>query len=321
MKAIVSEIYGGPEILQLKQVDKPIPKDDQVLVKVHASSINPLDWHFMRGTPRMARLAMGGFFKPTITILGADIAGRVEAVGKNIKEFKPGDEVFGTPKGLGGLAEYVCSKENVLVTKPANITFEQAAAIPVAALTALQSLHGNFQPGKRVLINGSSGGVGTFTVQIAKVFGAVVTAVCSSKNADLVKSIGADQIIDYTKEDFTQTGQCYDLIVDNVGNRTVSEFRRALNKNGKCVIVGYTSNGLMFQHLLWGPFSSIGKSRKVGMMATAQSNKKDLLLLKEFVESGKVKPVIDKSYPLQETADAMRYLETGRARAKVVITL
>ena len=321
MKAIVYEKYGAPDVLELKEVEKPVPKDNQVLVKIHAASVNPLDWHFMRGSPRMARLAFG-LTKPKIKILGADLAGTVEAVGAKVKDFQPGDEVFGNPKGLGALAEYACVPENGIVLKPANASFEEAASIPVAAITALQGLrdYGKIQPGQRVLINGAAGGVGTFSVQIAKSFGAVVTGVCGTANLEMVKSIGADFVIDYTKEDFTKRDDRFDLILDNVGNRSVSDYRRILNAGGKCVIVGYTSPGLLLQHMFWGPVTSwVGE--KVTSMGNAKPNRNDLMFLKELVESGKVKPVIDRRYPLSETAEAIRYLETGHARGKVVITM
>lgn len=322
MKAIVYERYGPPEVLQLKEVEKPAPGDNEILVKIHAASINPADWHLMRAEPFIARLSTG-LFKPRNPIPGIDIAGQVEAVGKNVTEFHPGDEVFGDC-GLGGaLAEYVCVKEKNLALKPANISFAQAATISVAATSALQSLRdkGRVQPGQTVLINGASGGVGTFTVQIARSFGAVVTGVCSARNMDMVRSLGADQVIDYTKEDFTRTGRGYDLIIDNVGNRTVSDLKRTLNPNGNCVIVGFTSLSLLFQHLFLGPVTSMMGSRKIGILGTAYGNKKDLLFLKELLETDKIVPVIDRRYPLSEVPDAIRYLEEGHARGKVVITL
>ena len=320
MKAIKYEKYGPPDVLELKEVDKPIPKDNEVLVKIHAASVNPLDWHFLRGTPRMMRL-VAGFATPNKKILGADLAGRVEAVGKNVKQFQPGDEVFGGIS-LGAFAEYVCvSEDAAIVKKPVNTTFEEAAAIPVAALTALQGVrdYGKVQHGQRVLINGASGGVGTFAVQIAKSFGATVTGVCSTRNLEMVKSIGADQVIDYAQEDFAQHEQGFDLIIDNVGNRSVSDYSRALRTKGNCVIIGYTSPALLFQHMLLGPLWQGGK--KIGLMGTAKPNKKDLIFIKELVESGKVRPVIDKCYPLRETAEAIRYLEKGHARGKVTITI
>ncbi|MCH8223508.1 MAG: NAD(P)-dependent alcohol dehydrogenase, partial [Chloroflexi bacterium] len=241
MKAITQHKYGSPDVLELQEVDKPVVQDDQVLVRVQAASVNPLDWHFLRGTPRFGRLEMG-LLKPKNKILGADVAGRVEAVGRDVTQFQPGDEVFGSAyeSGLGAFAEYVCVTENACVLKPASMTFEEAAAVPTAAITALQGLRdkGQVQSGQKVLINGASGGVGTFAVQIAKSLGAEVTGVCSTGNLDMVRSIGADQVIDYTREDFTQNGQRYDLIIDAVGNRSVSDLKRALSPKGTCVIIG-----------------------------------------------------------------------------------
>jgi len=322
MKAIVYTKYGPPDVLQLKEVEKPAPKDNEVLVKVYAASANPADWHMLRGEPFLARLN-AGLFKPKNTILGIDIAGQVEAVGNNVTEFQLGDEVFGDCGWGGGFAEYVCVTEKNLGLKPTNITFEEAAAVPVAAVTALQGLRdkGQIQAGQKVLINGASGGVGTFTVQIAKSFGAEVTGVCSTRNLDMVHSIGADQVIDYTQEDFTQNGQRYDLIIDNVGNRSVSDFKRSLSPKGICVIIGFSSLVLLFQHMFLGPLISMTGSKKIGLMGTANVNKKELGFLKELLEAGKVVPVIDRRYPLSEVAEAIRYLEEGHARGKVVITL
>jgi NADPH:quinone reductase-like Zn-dependent oxidoreductase len=319
MKAIVYTKYGSPDVLQLTEVDKPELNDDQVLVKVQAASINPLDWHYMRGTPFLVRL-QAGLLKPKNTRLGVDAAGRVEAVGRNVKQFQAGDEVFGNTR-LGSLGEYGLAAEAKLVLKPKNITFEEAAAVPVAAITALQALrdHGQIQPGQKVLINGASGGVGTFAVQIAKWFGAEVTGVCSTRNLDMVCSIGADHAIDYTKEDFTKSGQPYDLIIDNAANRSVSEYKRALTPQGKCVVVGY-SLGLMLQLMVLGPWISKTGGQKMGLML-ADTNKKDLEILKELLEEGKVVPVIDRRYPLSSAAEAIRYLEKGHARGKIVITI
>jgi 2-desacetyl-2-hydroxyethyl bacteriochlorophyllide A dehydrogenase len=324
MKAIVFEKYGSPEVLRLKDVERPTPKDNEVLIKVFATSINPLDWHIMRGSPFIARLSFG-LLKPKNPILGADVSGVVEAVGKNVKEFKVGDEVFGdlSSTGLGALAEYVCTKEKNLVLKPSNCTFEEAAAVPVAGLTALQSTCNGteIKAGQKVLINGSSGGVGTFTVQLAKSFGANVTGVCSTKNLHLVNSIGADRVIDYKVKDFTKNGQRYDLIIDNVGNRTVADLKQSLNESGRCVIVGYTSSKLLFQHMFKAPIVSMFKKKKIGLMETAKMVKEDLVFIKELIEEGKVKPVIDRQYPLNETAKAIDYLEQGHAQGKVVITI
>ena len=324
MKAIIQYKYGSPDVLELQEVDKPVVEDDQVLVRVHAASVNPLDWHFMRGTPRFGRLVMG-LRKPKNKILGADIAGRVEAVGKNVTQFQPGDEVFGHAfeTGLGAFAEYVCVTENAFVLKPTGTTFEEAAAVPVASVTALQGLRdkGKIQPGQKVLINGAAGGVGTFAVQIGKSFGAEVTGVCSTRNLDMVRSIGADQVIDYTQEDFTQNGQRYDLIIDAVGNRSVSDLKRALSPGGTCVIIGFTSLALLFQAAFLGPWKSLIGSKKIGLMGTVKPNSKDLEFIKELLETGKVAPVIDRRYPLSEVAEAIRYLEEGHAKGKIVITV
>jgi NADPH:quinone reductase-like Zn-dependent oxidoreductase len=317
MKAIIYTQYGPPDVLHLKDIAKPIPQDNEVLVKIHAVAANPLDWHTMRGAPFLARLD-SGLFKPKNNKLGADIAGRVEAVGKNVTLLQPGDEVFGdiSMNGLGGFAEYVCANEDALALKPANCSFKAAAAVPVVAFTALQGLRdkGQIKPGQRVLINGASGGIGTFAVQIAKSYGTEVTGVCSTRNLDLVLSIGADHVIDYTKEDFTQNGQRYDLIFDTVGNLSVSGCKRALSPDGICSVAGFTTMSHLFQVMLFG-------GKQMGMMETASSNKKDLLIIKELLEVGKVVPVIDRSYPLSETAEAIRYLEKGHARGKVVITV
>jgi len=321
MQAVVFYNYGSPDILKLEEVAKPTPKDDEVLVKVHSASANPLDWHIMRGSPFLARLEFG-LRKPGINRLGADVAGRVEAVGKNVKDFKPGDEVFGDTfdSGLGSFAEYVCVPEKNLVLKPAHISFEAAAAVPIAAITALQGLRrGQIKPGQKVLINGASGGVGHFGVQLAKAFDTEVTAVCSGRNSEMVRSIGADHVLDYTKEDFTRTGQQYDLIFDAVGNRSVSDLKRALTPNGIAVIAGFTSLRNLFQHMIVGALVSRIGTRKIGMMDTAKTTKEDLLFLSDLLATGKIVPVIDRCYPLKETAEAIRYLETSRARGKVMI--
>jgi len=321
MKAIVYAQYGPPDVLQLKEVEKPTPKDNEVLIKVHAASANPLDWHSMRGAPFLARLEFG-LQRPQNPMLGADVAGRVEAVGKNVTQFHAGDDVFGDIF-KGSFAEYACAPDELLALKPANTSFEAAAAVPVAALTALQGLRdkGQIQSGQKVLINGASGGVGTFAVQIAKSFGTEVTGVCSTRNLDLVRSIGADHVIDYTKDDFTQNGQHYDLIFDAVGNLSVSDFQRALTPNGIASIAGFTTLSRLFQVIFLGAWASKTGSQEIGLMKTAYSNKKDLAIIKELLEAGKVVPVIDKSYSLSETAEAIRYLETGHARGKVVITV
>ena len=320
MKAIVCTKYGPPEVLQLQEVEKPVPKDNEVSVKVHAASVNPLDWHFMRGEPFLVRLMVGGLLKPKKKMLGADIAGRVEAVGRNVKQFQPGDEVFGG-NGVGGFAEYVCVTENSLVLKPANISFEEAAAVPIAALTALQGLRdkGQIQPEQKVLINGAGGGVGTFAVQIAKSFGAQVTGVCSTRKLDMVRSIGADQVIDYTGDDFTRNGQRYDLILDAAAYRSISDYKRALSPKGIYVLVG-GSMALMFRVMLVGPWLSMTGSKKMRTVM-AKINKKDLALMKELLEAGKVIPVIDRRYSLSEVPEAIEYLEEGHAQGKVVITV
>ncbi len=322
MKAIIYTKYGPPEVLQLKEVEKPTPKENEVLVKVFAASANPADWHMIRGEPKFARLAFG-LTKPKNIIPGIDIAGKVEAVGKNVKEFKPGDEVFGDTGWGGAFAEYVCVTEKSIVIKPANISFEEGASISVAAISALQGLRdkGKIKPGQEVLINGASGGVGTFAVQLAKHFGAEVTGVCSTRNLDLVRSIDADKVIDYTKEDFTNTAQKYDLIIDNVANRSVADLKRALSPNGRCVIIGFSSMSRMFQHMFLGPLVSMIGNKKISGLGTAKLNKKDLVFLRELLESEKIKPVIDRRYPLSEVPDAIRYLEEGHARGKVVINI
>jgi NADPH:quinone reductase-like Zn-dependent oxidoreductase len=324
MKAIVYTQYGSPDVLQFREVEKPTPKENEVLVKIHAASANPLDWHFMRGAPFLARLG-AGLLKPKHTRLGADVAGRVEAVGKNVTQFQPGDEVFGdiSGSGLGSFAEYACTSEEAVALKPANLSFEEAAATPVVGFTAIQGLRdtGHIQSGQKVLINGASGGVGTFAVQYAKSCGAEVTGVCSTLNLDMVRSIGADHVIDYTKEDFTRNGQPYDLIYDAVGNRSVSDYKHALSPNGTCVVAGFTTLFRLFEHIVVGAWVSRRGGQKIGLMGTAQANKKDLVFIKELLEAGKVVPVIDRCYPLSETAEAIRYLEAGHARGKVVITV
>jgi NADPH:quinone reductase-like Zn-dependent oxidoreductase len=325
MKAIVYTKYGSPDVLQFKDVEKPTPKDNEVLVQIHAASANPADWHTMRASPFLARL-VNGFFKPKNSRLGADVAGRVEAVGRTVTQFQVGDDVFGcmSLNEMSSFAEYVCANENAaLALKPANMTFEQAAAVPLAATTALQGLRdkGQIQSGQKVLINGASGGVGTFAVQIAKSFGAEVTGVCSTRNLDMVRSIGADHVIDYTREDFTNNGQQYDLIYCAVGNRSTTDYMRALNPQGVCVIAGFTNLRLLFEHMILGPFRSKAGGKRVGQMDTAKANQKDLAFLKELLETGRVKSVIDRCYPLAEVPDALRYLEEGHAQGKVVITV
>jgi NADPH:quinone reductase-like Zn-dependent oxidoreductase len=318
MKAAVRTKSGSPDVLQLKEVEKPTPKDNGVLVKVHASSINKADLYLLRH-PFLVSLVGGRLLKPKREILGTDIAGRVEAVGRDVRQFQPGDEVFGGASG--GFAEYVCAREDALVLKPANVTFEEAAAVTVAAITALQGLRkGHVQSGQKVLINGASGGVGTFAVEIAKSFGAEVTAVCSTGKLDMVRSIGADHVIDYTQEDFTKSGQRYDLIIAANGYHPILHYRRALSPKGICVTTG-GSMAQIFQAILLGPLISLIGSKKMGSMGIAKLNQKDLVFLKELLEAGKLVPVIDRCYPLSEVAEAFRYFEEGHVKGKVVITL
>jgi NADPH:quinone reductase-like Zn-dependent oxidoreductase len=322
MKAIVYHNYGSPDVLKLEEVQKPVPQDDQVLVKVHASSVAAGTWHLLRATPFLIRF-MSGLLKPKHKILGADVAGRVEAVGKNVTQFQPGDQVFGdlSDCGFGAFAEYVAVPEHALVLKPSNITFEQAATVPVSAVTALMGLrdHGHIQPGQKVLINGASGGVGTFAVQIAKALGAQVTAVCSTSKVALMRSIGADHVIDYKREDFTQNGQRYDLILAANGYHPISAYQRALSPHGIYVTTG-GSTTQMFQAMLLGPLLSRNGNQKMGNML-ARPNQKDLAFLKELLEAGKIVPVIDRCYPLSEVPEAIRYLEEGHAKGKIVITV
>jgi NADPH:quinone reductase-like Zn-dependent oxidoreductase len=322
MKAITHTKYGPPEVLQLEEIEKPVPKENEVLLKVFAASVNPADWHMIRGEPKFARLAFG-LTTPKNIIPGIDIAGKIEAVGKNVEELNPGDEVFGGTGWGGAFAEYVCVQEKSIVIKPANISFDEGASISVAAISALQGLRdkGNVQSGQKVLINGASGGVGTFAVQLAKHFGAEVTGVCSTGNLNLVRSIDADKVIDYTKEDFTNTSQKYDLIIDNVANCSVADLKRALNPNGRCVIIGFSSMSRMFQHMFLGPLVSMIGNKKIGGLGTAKMNKNDLNFLRELLETGKIKPVIDRIYPLSDAAEAIGYVEEGHAKGKVVINV
>jgi NADPH:quinone reductase-like Zn-dependent oxidoreductase len=323
MKAMVYHTYGSPDVLNLEEVERPTPKDDELLIKVHAASANARDWRLLRADPFLVRLMGGGFLKPKNTILGADVAGQVEAVGRNVTQFRPGEEVFGdlAACGTGSFAEYVAVPETALALKPVNLTFEQAAAVPMAAVTALQGLRdtGHIQPGQKVLINGASGGVGTFAVQIAKAFGAEVTAVCSTNKVDMVRSLGADQVIDYTQEDFTQNGQQYDLILAVNGYHPISAYKRALRPKGIYVMAG-GSTAQLFQALLLGPWMSRTGSKKLGALS-AKPNQKDLVFMTELLEGGKVVPVIDRCYSLREVPEAIRYLEAGHARGKVVITV
>jgi NADPH:quinone reductase-like Zn-dependent oxidoreductase len=319
MKAIVYTKYGPPDVLQLKEVEKPAPKNNEVLVKVHAASVNYGDLPVLSGEP-LQRLMGGGLLKPRHKILGDDIAGRVEAVGENVEQFQPGDEVFGN-SNFGAFAEYACAKEDLLVLKPVSMTFEQAAAIPLAAITALNGLRdkGQIEPEQKVLIIGASGGVGTFAVQIAKSFGAEVTGVCSTKKVDMVRSIGADHVIDYKQEDFTESGQQYDLILALGGYHSLSDYRRALSPEGIYVCAGGTY-AQYFQALLLGPFISMTGSKKMGSMY-GNPNQKDFVFLIALFEAGKVVPVIDRCYQLDEVPETLRYLEEGNAQGKVVITV
>ena len=323
MKAIVYRCYGPPEVLKLEEIAKPAPADDRVLVKVRAASVNPLDWHYMRGEPYFMR-SMAGVGSPNSIQMGVDFAGTVESVGKNVTQFKAGDEVFGGRDGAFG--EYVSvSESGSLALKPANLTFEQAAAVPIAAVTALQALRdkGKVRPGQTVLINGASGGVGTFAVQIAKAYGANVTGVCSTRNVAMVRSIGADQVIDYTKEDFTQGSQHYDLIIDTVGTHSLWEYRRALNPDGALVMVGALDKGPWLGPM-WGSLKAFVVAPFVHqkfIFFLAELDQTDLGVLRDLLAAGKVTPVIDRTYTLSEVPAAMGYLEQGHAHGKVVITV
>ena len=323
MKAILCTKYGTADTLKLEEIPKPSPGYDEVLVEVHAASVNYSTVAFVTGKPFGVRFMGGGLLKPKYRIPGAEIAGRVEAVGRNVKQFQLGDEVFGdlSACGRGGYAEYVSAPENTLVLKPAGITFEEAAVVPETALVALQGLRdkGQIQPEQKVLINGASGGIGTFAVQIAKYFGAEVTGVCSTKNMEMVRSIGADYVIDYTKEDFTKSGQRYDLILATAGYRSIFDYRRALNPRGTYVSTG-GSMAQVFQAMLLGPLISLSGSRKMSGLIL-RLNQEDLVFMKELLEAGKVKPVIDRRYTLSEVAEAFRYYEGKHTRGKIVITM
>jgi NADPH:quinone reductase-like Zn-dependent oxidoreductase len=323
MKAIIYTKYGPPDVLQLKDVPQPGPKQDQVLVKVYAASANALDYRRFEKLSAMGHFMEERLLKTINKVLGADIAGRVEAVGAGIKQFQPGDEVFGVSAGShGAFAEYTCAAENNLVLKPANLSFEAAAAVPVAALTALQGLRnkGQIQSGQKVLINGASGGVGTFAVQMAKAFGAEVTAVCSTRNLDIARSIGADHVIDYTREDFTRNGQRYDLILAINGFHPILDYRRALSPEGILVVAGGSMTQII-QGMLLGPLLSRIGDKKLNFMGIASTNQKDLVVIRELLETGKVVPVIDKYYPLSDVPEALRYLVENHAKGKVVFTV
>jgi NADPH:quinone reductase-like Zn-dependent oxidoreductase len=319
MKAIVYRSYGSPDVLRLEEIEKPTPADKEILIRVCAASVNPYDWHFMRGTPYLVRV-FAGLPKPKFAGLGADVAGVVEAVGPGVTQFQAGDEIFGTCRGA--YADYACAPESAVVRKPANVSFEQAAAVPIAACTALQGLRdkGHIQPGQKVLVNGGSGGVGSFGVQIAKSYGADVTAVSSTRNLDLVRSIGADRAIDYTCTDFTRGSDRYDLILDCVGNHSPSALRRILSPGGISVGAGGTTDNWLIGPMaraLHTAVLSLGNRKLVGLLAKA--NQADLTILADLMETGKVTPVIDRRYPLREAPAAIRYLEAGHARGKVLI--
>jgi NADPH:quinone reductase-like Zn-dependent oxidoreductase len=321
MKAIAQTDYGSTDVLSLKEVDKPVVPDNGVLVKVHATSVNAGDWHLMRGTPFLIRFIFGGILKPKIKILGMDVAGRVEAVGKDVTQFQLGDEVFGdlSKCGFGAFAEYVCATESALVLKPANISFEEAATVPVAAITALQGLRdlGQIQSGQKVLINGASGGVGSFAVQIAKVFGAEVTGVCSTKKMEMVRSLGADHVIDYTQADITQNGQHYDLILDAAAYRSVFDYLPILAPAGTYVLVG-GSTAQFFHVMFLGSWISRTHRQKVKCLAT-KTNQADLVTLREFMVAGKIVPLIDRRYNLSEVPAAILHLEQRQVLGKVAI--
>lgn len=321
MKAIAQSAYGSPDVLNLTEVERPTLTDNGVLVRVHATSVHAGIWHMMRGTPFLIRLIFGGLLKPKYPILGNDIAGRVEAVGKNVTQFQPGDEVFGdlSESGFGAFAEYVCAPETALALKPANLTFEEAATVPTSALAALQALRnmGQVQPGQRVLVNGASGGVGSFAVQIAKAFGAAVTGLCRTGKVEMVQSLGADHVIDSTQTDITQLGPNYDLIIDAAAYRSVADFLPALTPEGTYVMVG-GSTPRFFQAMLLGGWLTQKTAQSVKCLASSP-NQADLIALKELIEAGQLAPVIDRTYPLAGVPDAIRYLEARQVKGKVAI--
>jgi NADPH:quinone reductase-like Zn-dependent oxidoreductase len=326
VKAIVRDSYGSPNVLELTDIDKLEPGDDEVLLRVHAASVNPADWHILRGAPYIARMQFG-LGKPKDRVLGCDVAGHIEAVGKNVTMLQPADEVFGSPfmDGFGAFAEWVCVSEDLLALKPATLTFEQAAAVPLAASTALQCLRdqGRIEPGHKVLIIGVSGGVGTFAVQIAKSFDAEVSGVCSTRNVEMVRSLGAEHVIDYTQDDFTHSGQKYDLILQLAGTLSPSECKSVLTSNGTLVISSGESEGRWIgplDHVIKALVLSAFVSQKMASF-TVKPNKEDLQLLKQFIEDGTLTPVIDRTYPLAQVPEAIRYLEEGHAQGKVVITV
>ena len=322
MKAIINTTYGSPDVLRLVELETPTPAADEVLIRIHAASVNAYDWHLLRADPFLVRLSMG-FFRPRNPMLGADVAGQIVAIGRDVTQFKPGDEIYGdlSACGNGGFAEYVAVPEKYVAPKPASLTFKQAAAVPMAAVTALQGLRdvGSVQPGHKVLINGASGGVGTFAVQIAKALGAEVTAVSSTSKIDLTQSLGADHVIDYAKEDFTRNGRQYDLILAVNGDRSLGDYERVLMPNGTYAMVG-GSNSQIFQALLRGPIKSRSGGKRFTTVS-AKPNQADLEVMNDLIETGRVRPVVDRCYPLSETAEALRYVEAGHARGKVVITI
>jgi NADPH:quinone reductase-like Zn-dependent oxidoreductase len=320
MKAIVFKEYGPPDLLRFNDIAKPTPKDDEVLVEVHAASVNYIDWQVLRGKSFLLRL-LNGLRKPRHNVLGDDVAGRIESVGSKVNQFQPGDEVFGI-SDFGAFAEYACVKEEYLGLKPANISFEQAAAVPTAGVTAVVGLrdNGQIQSGQKVLINGASGGVGTFAVQIAKSFGAEVTGVCSTNKLDMVRSIGADHVIDYTQEDFTKGGKQYELIFDVAAYRSIFDYRRALSSEGIYIFAG-GSMGRFFQAMVLGPLLSMTEKKKIGSLGWAKPNREDFDYMSELLEGGKVVPYIDRCYPLSEVPEALRYYGGGHAQGKVVITV
>jgi NADPH:quinone reductase-like Zn-dependent oxidoreductase len=315
LRAIIRHVYGSPDVLELQEIENPVPKDDEILLKVHSASVNRTDSHGLRGTPFMARIVLGGLRKPKTKILGYDFAGQVDEIGKEVTEFQPGDEVFGTNKGAGGFAEYLCTTQDLLLIKPPNVSFEEAATVPAVGVTALQGLqkHGKLQSGQRVLINGASGGVGTFAVQIAKSQEANVTGVCSTSNLDMVRSIGADEVIDYTQEDFTLKKEKYDLIFDTVAKRSFSDCQPILKSNGRYVTTAF-SPGLVLK-------GKLRRGDKKLISYVANPTKSDLIFLKDLLEAEKIKPVIDQRYSLEQVPDAIRYLEEGHVKGKLIINL
>jgi NADPH:quinone reductase-like Zn-dependent oxidoreductase len=323
MKAIVRDTYGSPDVVELREIDRPPVSDDGVLVRVHAASVNPVDWHMLTGTPYLVRME-SGLRRPKNDVLGTDFAGTVEAVGKDVKRFQPGDEVFGAKRGA--LAEYVCVPEDrAMARKPSNVTFQEAAAVPVAAITALQALRdkGRIQPGQKVLVNGASGGVGTFAVQIAKSFGAEVTGVCSTRNVDAARSLGAERVIDYTREDFTRSGERYDRMVDIAGTRSWSECKRVLADSAICVAVGDSEETRWLLSLASGVVRYLATLRagRRFVLFLAKLEREDLETLSKLLASGEVRSVIDRQYELGEAAEALRYLGEGHARGKVVLSV